>query len=154
MAPIVLTLTLTRVAHLPTAVFGVLHLPDGSTTWTVEAPWCGNRANESCVPEGEYALVPGVYNRGGYPTWEIRDLPGANLLAGRTLLKFHRANLGSELRGCIAPGAYLGTLRGLWAVLESKRAHDRIMAALAGQTEARLVIQTYTVASGDVPRGP
>ena len=137
--------------YTPLATFGVLTLPGGDTVYTIERPWARNKPRVSCIPEGTYPLVPDTFNKPEvpYPTWAIPDgeVPG-----GRTLIKIHRANRARELAGCIAPGLAIGVLDGEWAILSSKPAHDRLMAALHGVTEARLRIVQYRP-EGMVPAG-
>lgn len=116
---------LERFCDSPWGVFGRLQI--GDREWyTLEPPWLGNRPRVSCIPAGVYPLILGRYNRGGYDTYEVCDVPG------RSLIKLHAANVYTELAGCVAPGKSLGMLRGLWAVQRSRQAHEEIMEALGG----------------------
>ena len=71
---------------------------------TVERPWRNNEPFVSCIPEGIYPLVLGVFHRNtpeledDYPSWEIHDVPG------RTLVKMHRANRPTDVQGCVGVG--------------------------------------------------
>lgn len=116
-------LQLERWADTPYGTFGTLTLPDDWTCYTLELPWRDNQPGISCIPAGLYALRVGMYYKGGYPALELLDVPG------RSQIKVHRANVQSDLEGCIAPGRELGVLRGDWAVLNSGSALDHIMAA-------------------------
>jgi hypothetical protein len=107
--------------------FGKLHVPGEFECYTIERPWAQNRANVSCIPSGTYDLVLGRYNRGGYEAYEVVDVPG------RELVKIHKANLATEVLGCIAPGFELGCLDGRWAVLRSLDAFDAFMSAMGGE---------------------
>ncbi len=113
-------LGLCRFAYTPDGVFGSMTV-DGAVLYTVERPWLDNQAMVSCIPEGAYKCRPRRYFRGGYGAVHIRDVPG------RTHILFHRANVPSDLAGCIGVGSKLGVLNGQWAVLQSRAAFARFM---------------------------
>jgi hypothetical protein len=132
-----LNVSLTRFAYTPIGTFGRLTVPcEGGEfqCYTVELPWRGNKPYVSCIPEAEYSMVLGVYNRGGYPAYEIVDVPG------RTYIKIHRGNNVNDLLGCIAPGKGLGYIDGLWSVTRSGAALEEFMAALEGRRIASIKI--------------
>ena len=110
-----MNLTLERFCAAETAVFGRLLAPSFSC-FTVERPWLDNRPFVSCIPEGLYPLRPRRYNRGGYETFEIADVPG------RTHILIHRGNLPRHVQGCVAVGRALGCIGGEWAVTQSAAA--------------------------------
>lgn len=83
---------------------------------TVERPWANNAPNISCIPEGDYTLVPRWFYRGGYMTWEVTNVPN------RSLILFHKGNLAIHVEGCIALGTIRGALGRQWAVLHSGKA--------------------------------
>lgn len=83
---------------------------------TVERPWANNAPNISCIPEGDYMLVPRWFYRRGYMTWEVTNVPH------RSLILFHKGNLAIHVEGCIALGTRRGALGHQWAVLHSGRA--------------------------------
>ena len=114
-------LTLDRLGYFPDATYGSIRFPGGLVLVTVECPWDGNLTGISCIPEGEYRMVPGTFHKGGYSTWELVDVPG------RSLIKFHAANLALELQGCIAPGLQFGVIGGSWGVTSSRRALGLLM---------------------------
>jgi hypothetical protein len=124
-----------RIAHTPLGVFGELTVEGTQfSCYTVERPWIDNLPEVSCIPEGTYNLVPGRYNRGGYPAFEVRGV------SGRSLIKIHRGNTMHDLRGCIAPGDALGCVGGVWAVLRSRSTLDALHKATG--FEAGLLIIT------------
>ena len=90
----------------------------GLLLYTVEQPWRDNRVGVSAIPEGTYTVTRGFFNRGGYPAWDVQNVPG------RSLIKIHRANVATELRGCIAPGMALATFNGVLGVSRSRDALD------------------------------
>jgi len=125
---------LARWAFTPFGVFGELSV-GGFSCFTVERPWLDNEPFRSCIPAGEYRLVRGFYHRGGYPAFEVRDVPG------RSLIKIHAGNTMDDVVGCIAPGMGLGWLDGKWAVIRSRLALTTFMDVLP-DSEASLVIST------------
>lgn len=124
-------LTLERWGSTPMGTFGQLRL--GTHWWfTVERPWLQNAPSVSCIPAGTYPLTLGFFYSGDgvggkpdYPAYELRDVPG------RSLIKIHRANIASQVKGCIAVGKQLGCEGGKWAVLRSAEAYAEFMAAAA-----------------------
>ena len=105
---------------------------------TLEPTWRDNQPRVSCITAGQYPLVLGRYHRGGYPTYEVQDVPG------RAEIKFHAANWARELEGCIAPGTDRGVLRGRPAVLRSRLALQRLMDALEGLESTTIYITWRT----------
>ena len=128
-----MNVTLERFAYAPVGTFGLLTLPE-FRCFTVERPWLGNEVRVSCIPEGEYEMRLGRFNRGGYPAYELLDVPG------RTLIKIHRGNTMNDLLGCIAPGRELGFVDNLWAVTNSTKAYGDFMEAMGGTKAGRLHI--------------
>jgi hypothetical protein len=122
-----------RFCYSEIGVFGEM-LIDGQRIYTVEKPWRGNQPSVSCIPTGAYTCKPRRYNRGGYDAIEICDVPD------RTHILFHKANVASQLAGCIAPGYRLGCLHGAWAVLNSAQAFKLLMEQYGG-LEFRLGIR-------------
>ncbi len=118
------TLFLHRYAYTGWATYGQFFLPEFEC-WTIERPWAQNRPRQSCIPEGRYKMVHGRYNRGGYPCLELMAVPG------RSLIKIHRANVASELMGCIGPGMGTGVVNGEMGVTNSTEALDELMRMVA-----------------------
>lgn len=129
--------TLERFAYTPFGTFGRMYIPEYQC-FTVERPWLNNIPKESCIPVGEYDMVLGFYNRGGYPSYEITGVPG------RSLIKIHIGNTMDDLLGCIAPGKALGFLERKWAVTSSKKALNEFMAAMDGVEEFKIQITNYS----------
>lgn len=127
---------LERFAYTPHGVFGRIIIPEFEC-FTVERPWLDNKPRQSCIPEGVYDLKLGVYNRGGYPAYEVMDVPG------RSLIKIHVGNTIDDVVGCIAPGKALGFLERKWAVSSSKKAFGEFMAAMDGVENTRINIYQY-----------
>ncbi len=121
-------LILSRRASFDWGTFGEMRLPSGVLIYTVERPWLDNRLNVSCIPAGEYEVLPRRFFRGGYDACEVVGVKG------RSHILFHVANWPREVEGCIAPNSRLGP--GDWACplrgYDSRRAFDRLMAETGG----------------------
>lgn len=128
---------LERFAYTPYGVFGRLMFPEFQC-FTVERPWLDNRPRESCIPEGEYDMVLGRYNRGGYAAYEIVGVPN------RSLIKIHIGNTMDDLLGCVAPGKALGWVENKWAVTSSRVAHTEFMEAMGSAERGRIRITQLT----------
>ncbi len=127
---------LERFAYTPHGVFGKILIPEFQC-FTVERPWLDNKPRESCIPEGVYPLVLGTYNRGGYPAYEVMNVPN------RSLIKIHIGNTIDDVVGCIAPGKALGFLERKWAVTSSSKAFKEFMQAMNNIPECKINIYQY-----------
>lgn len=115
---------------------------------TLEEEWQDNQRRISCIPSGLYVCKPRVYLKGGYPTYEVTNVPG------RSDILIHAANVEEHLEGCIAPGLGFQTFQvakpeegggPVWkiGVKESRTAHKALMAELAGVEAWELNIVDY-----------
>jgi hypothetical protein len=79
------------------------------TLHTIEPPWRGNRTDVSCVPAGEYRLLPYVSPKHG-ATWRLHNpllgIYGTTFVpeGGRSEVEIHSGNLASQSEGCILVG--------------------------------------------------
>lgn len=107
-------LRLTRIEDDGNCTIGKLALPDDKVFFTVERPWIGNLVGRSCVPAGQYDLVPHASARFGR-TWALvnrqlrvvhqpADIPADAEGVWRSAILIHVGNWSKDLRGCIAPG--------------------------------------------------
>lgn len=109
--------------------------------YTVERPWLNNKKSESCVPEGEYKLIPHNSPRFGYCYAIECESLGVGVTKGlRTHILIHKANTPDELEGCIAPGKAFGYVNRQWAVVDSTSAFNDLIQELAGE-EHTLIIE-------------
>jgi hypothetical protein len=77
--------------------------------YTIELPWEGNACDKSCVPAGDYDLIP--YDSPAHgATWRLHN-PALNVYGtgfvpkgGRSEIELHPVNWARLLRGCIALG--------------------------------------------------
>lgn len=145
-------LTLTRYAYLHTHTQGRLRFHGGELA-TIERPWIANRSgrggvpSQSCVPDGEYRLIPhdsprfpGSYAlvNEGLGVWYQERPEGQPW--GRTAILVHVGNRVGDVEGCIAVGLTTGVLSGEHAVLRSRVAMGRLREAL-GRSEHTLTIR-------------
>lgn len=119
-------LTIIRFSYGVNGTFGQM-VVDGQWLFTVERQWLNNQPYVSSIPEGLYRCRPRPYNAGGYDAIEICEVPD------RTNILFHKANLPSDLAGCIAPTSQLGCLNGQWAGLSSAPAFELLMQELGDE---------------------
>jgi len=98
-----------RFAYTPDETQGRLVI-DGQTFWTIERSWIkgerkGGMPFKSCIPDGEYQLVPFERSNGDVvPALVNHDL-GVHLHSGpRTACLIHSGNVVDDVVGCIAPG--------------------------------------------------
>lgn len=129
-------LVLERFNYGPDGTFGKLKFPNGEVFWTVERPWLGNKAYESCIPDGVYTLEkrysPVVKSSSGGEFdegYEITDVDG------RTYIMIHVGNWVGDVVGCVAVGTRYGIMRdreGNWsnAVASSRDAFRKVMELL------------------------
>ncbi|SKA51191.1 DUF5675 family protein [Enterovibrio nigricans] len=116
--------------------FGTLHRQDGSQVCVMaERADLNNAPGKSCIPEGTYQLLPHDSPKfGSCYALEARTLGvtryGPSL---RTHILIHKANLPSQLQGCLAPGVHFGELHGEWGVMKSGAAFDALMKELGGE---------------------
>lgn len=108
-----MSFTLYRYGSIPgVGTYGFFEI-DGARFETIEQPWDHNIPFHSCVPCGEYRLVPHKSNRFGINTYALvnedlnvyyrrSDIPIDE--EGRYKILIHASNVPSQLQGCIAPG--------------------------------------------------
>ena len=117
--------TLERFAYTPFGTLGRLTYGD-RTLFTVERPWLGNKAFESCIPEGVYTCRR--YSSARYPdTFQVLDVPE------RTYILFHAGNTAKDVQGCIALGLRLSGQN--CAVSKSRLAVAQFIVDMAGVSE-------------------
>ena len=127
---------LNRFAYTPIGTFGKLYMSEFEC-YTVERPWLNNKVRESCIPEGEYDIELGRFNRGGYAAYEVMNVPE------RSLIKIHIGNSMNDVIGCIAPGKSLGWIHQTWAVTSSTTTYKEFMKAMENAPQARLIISQW-----------
>ena len=132
-------LTLQRYCYSETETEGRLWLNDDEFVYTLERPWVdglpGGMPFESCVPDGEYEIIPHQRPNGDrvfalrnpdlsvYYTDEER-----NGRDGRYLILIHSANWVEQIVGCIAPGLVRTIAENKRMVRSSRNAMRKVMA--------------------------
>lgn len=103
-----MNLTLTRSLSSAQGTLGTLVAGDLKLR-TIELPWADNAPDKSCVPAGQYLLVPYISPKHGR-VWRLHN-PELNIYGqgfapegGRSEIELHAANFARELLGCIAVG--------------------------------------------------
>ena len=117
---------------------GKLYVEGVFLCYTMEKPWKDNEVMISCVPDGVYDLIPCESPKFG-STYYLEN-KGLNVsLCGctkRTHILIHKANMESELLGCIAPVSSFGVLDGKseWCGFSSGKAYNKLMDMLDGKS--------------------
>ena len=133
------TLTLERYAYAETETEGRLWLDDETALYTLERPWIdglpGGMPFESCVPDGEYELIPHTRPNGDH-VYALRN-PDCGVYYteqergdrdGRYLILIHSANWVEQVVGCIAPGLVRTIAHNKRMVRSSRHAMRKVMA--------------------------
>ncbi len=131
-------LILERYCYSDTETEGTLWLDDDDYLFTLERPWVeglpGGMPFESCVPDGEYELLPHVRPNGDH-VLALRN-PDLHVFYtkeergdedGRYLILFHSANWVEQINGCIAPGLVRTIAENKRMVRSSRAAMAKIM---------------------------
>ena len=113
-----ITLTLIRVCDNLGLLFG----PSGKVCYIMEPEWRNNQTDVSCIPKGEYTVDYMARSASG----KYRDVYHVAHVKNRYGVLIHKGNLLSQTRGCLIPGARVGTLGGKFAVLGSSQAMRKI----------------------------
>jgi hypothetical protein len=138
-------LRLTRYSYSETETEGWLTVGD-QDLWTIEQPWDDIGDGEafpsgapfkSCIPEGEYNMIP-FTRPNGEKTWVLRNpLLGVFAFASdsdsptrRFLCLLHKANFVGDVQGCIAPGKSRALLRNVNAGNQYERAVSNSASAM------------------------
>lgn len=134
-------LSLIRDTFTNNETFGKMYIDGEFICHTIERPWKGNIQGESCIPEGKYKLQlrfsPMVKKSSGGKYDEGYEITN---VTGRTYIMLHPANFASELRGCCATGESRGVINGIPAVLNSRKAFDKLMNKLEERNEWEILI--------------
>ena len=133
---------LERYGSTPMGTFGELIIGDFKFH-TVERPWLDNKPFVSCIPDGEYKLIPFTRSNGDEVFALINDdiTKYKESHSTRYSVLIHKANISDELAGCIAPGVKFGFVKGKRAVLSSGLAMTQIMKLLKYDEEHTLTIE-------------
>ena len=99
--------------HPELGCFSELYINGEFIYYTVEQPWNDNKPFKSCVPVGDYDLIP--FSSGRYGRTYALSNPELDVVVNmseaskgqRYACLIHAANWASQLQGCIAPGREL-----------------------------------------------
>jgi hypothetical protein len=96
----------------PTGSFGEMLIDGAHFAATCEQPWNNNLQGHSCIPVGDYQLLP--FNSDKHGETVVFHNPALGIYGttdmipaeqhGRSLCEIHSANWPSELEGCVAVG--------------------------------------------------
>ena len=103
---------------------------------TMEKPWLGNKKDVSCVGAGVYEMIYRVSPSKGETFYLSNPKLGVTLDTPntRTYVQIDKANIQSELLGCIAVGNGFGIHKKEWAVWDSKNTKAALMKLLGKES--------------------
>ena len=125
---------------------GKLYVDSVFLCYTIEKPWENNAPMISCIPAGVYELNPCSSPKFG-ETYCLEN-PSLNVshcgTTRRTHILIHKANMESQLLGCIAPVSSFGVLDGKteWCGLSSAVAYNKLMNVLDGKQHSITIIRS------------
>ena len=141
--------TLNRYAYTPTEVQGRLDV-GGLSLETIERPWIagehpGGKPFESCVPDGEYELVPFERSNGSQVLALYNPTIGVHLHAidgiGRYACLIHAGNWSDDVVGCIAPGLGRSISNNRVMVTSSRTAMKKLAEVMSFYEGHTIVVQ-------------
>ena len=123
--------------------FGKLFI-QGQMFYTLEPPWLDNESDISCIPTGEYALIPYTSEEHGQ-TFKLVNVnnhvyPDEVTGDGRYDIIIHIGNIKKNTKGCILIGKGLGFINNQWAITNSGDAMDEIRALWHKEKPLRVTI--------------
>ncbi len=124
-----MNLTLTRRSIGPVASEGLVVI-EGRKFYTIEQPWADNKPGHSCVPAGDYRLVPVTTPKHGKTHFMVNPELGiyADEGQGRFACIFaHTGNWSSDVEGCVAIGLSSG---------KSKNPHSGVLESAVFNSKA------------------
>ena len=131
---------LTRYESTSDGAFGILEVR-GKVYHTVEKPWDNNQPFKSCIPAGEYTLVPHSSLKYGEVLCMVNEEIGVthwqDVNSKRYACLIHPANYAKDVEGCVG----LGRSRWESMVVKSKQATARFYSAVDPTEEHKLIIQ-------------
>jgi|TARA_R110000823_G_scaffold40627_2_gene107551 hypothetical protein len=99
---------------------------------TLELPNRNNQRSISCIPKGIYLCNP-------YSSKKHKDVYQLMDVSDRSYILIHIGNTVKDIEGCILVGSEFGELNGVPAVLESRKAFNRLQSSV-GEESFELVI--------------
>ena len=118
----------------PGGAFGRMSLDGKDFAATCEQPWRNNEEGHSCIPVGDYKLLP--YQSPAHGATVVFHNPDLDIYGtpemippgktGRSLCEIHSANWPFQLRGCVAVGRELTNIppNGMGVTLSVATLHD------------------------------
>ena len=140
---------LERFAYTETETQGRLTV-DGFSVYTIEQPWRegpnpGGEPFRSCIPDGDYALVPFTRPNGDKTFAFVNEVLGVFLEPpdgpGRYLCLLHPGNYVHDVQGCVAPGDAMLMRDGFMMVTASRKAFRNIMERIPWTTGHSITIR-------------
>lgn len=110
-----------RIEQSEAGTIGVLSVNKSVVCFTLEPRWRMNERGISCIPPGQYYYHTYYSNKYNKMCVALHDVHG------RDYISIHHGNSVKDTKGCVLPGMSIGLVNGRRAVIESKKALDRII---------------------------
>ena len=115
---------------------------------TLELPWRDNQQNISCIPAGEYDIIPFQSRRtigGTRNLYLIKDVPGRSgvFIHAGTHAGDVMKGLDSDSLGCPLVGMKRGIYQGQRSVFHSRTAVRKLKAALNNEPSKLIITELY-----------
>jgi len=148
-------IALQRFALTPYGSYGLVTVPELKfQCYSVEQPWALNKPFKSCVPFGEYELIPhaGAPRKGHWVMINEdlnvydnqADIPALPKDRGRFKCLFGDiANAPSDVQGCVGLGDGLGYTKKQWSVMNSGRTKAEFDALFAADATLMILITRF-----------
>ena len=127
-------LLLERFKHQDKQTLGILYLPNGTKFHTLELAWNDNKKRVSCIPIGNYKVLPRTSQKYG-KHFHIINVPN------RDFILFHSGNYHTHILGCILVGLGHKDVNkdGYLDVIQSKDAMAQLLAACPDGFDVEIV---------------
>lgn len=130
-------LELIRLEKTEFGVVSILRINKEIFSCALEPPDKNNAADISCIPAGQYFVLPVQSPKFGN-TFTVSGVPN------RSNILFHAGNTKEDTHGCILLGETIGKLKGERAVLNSGATFKRFLDLLSGERKLPLtIIESY-----------
>ena len=108
---------------------------------TVEKKWQDNEKDKSCIPAGIYGLTRRISPSKGETYYFSNPKLGVtlNTPGTRTFIQIDKANVQSELLGCVAVGKEFSIYKNQWSITESKTTKEMLMKLLNDSEEVHTI---------------
>lgn len=126
-----MTVALVRTETSGNGTFGALSINGNFICHTCELPWKDNQRKISCIPKGTYtAKLRNSTKYGDH--WHIQNVKD------RDMILIHHGNTIKDIEGCILVGLGRGEIDDLPAIVNSRKAMEKLRQLLPSEFEIHI----------------